>query len=370
MDVLGRIWTYVCRGFQLTGKRITVAAIVPLFFIIPGAFAGGYSWETKQICLLIGITISTVALLRVAWNGALVGVGVGTVIASSRGVTPGRAALGAGLGLYVQFISAILTSEIAIGLIALVFPAHLSPLLSLFLIPICIGLFAWSLWQGGAVFWQKTVLRVLSLAAVLIVGWVVALAIMPNMLKNQFGKTSLAPDVRIVDSSLLHECLRRIHNEVADIHDNARSSGGYTDSDATIINALAQKELECTRKYQEPDHAQRLFAWAKSFKPEPEDELSVAIDRATSPPWTLPQFNLPPAELMKRIAVIGVILFLLIFLVRKRKSLFSDVGNWMIIILAFFGVGALVMWAVPSFWASFAASSTYTMLFGSYHPWG
>lgn len=370
MGVMNEIWEFVRGTLRLTSNRLILAITVPILFFIAGIFAGGYGWQEKQICILAGTSIATILLLWLAWRAAPVGIGVATLSARARGTGSLSGALGAGVDIYIRFISAILTSEIALGLMLLVIPTHLSPILSLFLIPICIGLFTWSLWYGGAVLWPKMAGKVLSLAAVLIIGWVVALAIMPNMLKNQFGKTSVAPDVRIVDSSLLHECLRRIHNEVTAVHDNARSSGGYTDSDATILNALAQKELECTRKYQDPDHAQRLFAWAKSFKPEPKDDLTVAIDRVASPPWTLPQFNLPPAELMKRIAVIGVILFLLIFLVRKRKSLFSDVGNWMIIIFAFVGIGALVVWAVPSVWASFAASSTYTMLFGSYHPWG
>ena len=67
---------------------------------------------------------------------------------------------------------------------------------------------------------------------------------------------------------------------------------------------------------------------------------------------------------------IGLLIVMVTYFKRNRRSLVDDVGNWFIMLLAIFGLGWLSLWGASSFWAVFVKSSTYTMLFGAYHPWG
>lgn len=87
--------------------------------------------------------------------------------------------------------------------------------------------------------------------------------------------------------------------------------------------------------------------------------------------------SLPPDDLIffgKTVLVaflaIGFLIVMVSYFKRNRRNLVDDVGNWFIMLCAIFGLGWFFVWGVSSFWAVFVKSSTYTMLFGAYHPWG
>lgn len=144
---------------NMKNSAITIV-LIPLLLIIPGAFLGAVSWGMKVAVVQIGMWVSVVAALWLAWKRAAIGAELAALINAVYPVAERRRFTGdvrEGAYDYIRLVAAILASEIAAGFIALWLPAHQNPAMALLVLPVTIAFVTYTIWQEGRFWWPTLV---------------------------------------------------------------------------------------------------------------------------------------------------------------------------------------------------------------------
>lgn len=161
LRVLGVIFgNWNRREFQRSRNSALAIVIIPLFFIIPGAFLGGWNWGAKVAVIQIGMWISVFASIWLAWRRVPIGAELSVLLSATDPEKAEREFTGdlrEGVYNYIRLVAAILASEIAAGFIALWLPAHQNPAMALILLPVTIAFVTYTVWQDGRYWWPALV---------------------------------------------------------------------------------------------------------------------------------------------------------------------------------------------------------------------
>lgn len=182
--IRGSYWV-AADELRLVRNSIVFGVLLPLLFIVPGAFLGGWSWSLKVWFIGTGIMIAAFFLLWLAWRRALIGIGGGTLWAGRNGRLRdiGDETVFAGIGNYIRIIAGVVASEIAFGFIALALPAHVNPTLAILLLPACLGIGAYAAWQGGVTFLPSLVWAAIIMVVLVVVVLLLTQAFLPDSYK-------------------------------------------------------------------------------------------------------------------------------------------------------------------------------------------
>lgn len=142
---------------ELRRLRNSAAAMVvlPLIFILSGAFLGGWSRELKVVLIVVGLLLISGFLLWLAARRLPIGAEIATIIKAVRqggGIVKVPAD---GVEAYIRFVAAVLTSEVVIGLIALWLRAHQDPPMTFVLLLAALAYAVYQAWQKGESQWPK-----------------------------------------------------------------------------------------------------------------------------------------------------------------------------------------------------------------------
>jgi hypothetical protein len=296
-------------------NAILLGVVVPLLFIVPGAFLGGISWQLKQATMLCGISLATIYLLYLAWRGAIVGIGISILMKGGDDI---RSSVADGALGYIRFVSAIIASEIAVGLMLLPFPAHRDPLLALFLIPTGIAAGSYALWQGGVAFWPHIVWRTILIALAGIVCVVVLAAVAPQTADWIFGTSPIESRINNAKVARMDYDLAQIQSQVDAI---TTKGSNLSDSDFEELERL-RVQAERVRTRGGEIRVSDLVEAAKG-----------KIDAIQVPS------SIGTRELWKFVLVVVGGLLVVLYLWGSRKTIFRDAGNWIIVIGFIVGMG-------------------------------
>jgi hypothetical protein len=141
-------------AFKRLPNSVKWALGFPLGLILLGIVVEGvFGFYTKLYVILPGLLYLFFLLLGIGLRRAPLGVLMGWAFSGGRD----RDALGQIFTGYTKFIAAIISSEMVIGVIALILPAYQSPALSLLLLLISATLFIYYLWKGTGEWWAPFV---------------------------------------------------------------------------------------------------------------------------------------------------------------------------------------------------------------------
>lgn len=149
---------------------VRLCIILPFILIVAGAFLGGISMYAKIWLIGIGMTMASGLFVWATARSAAGGVLVTATLAKL--AVPGRSiphATMVGAESFFKVISAIAASEIAIGFMALVLPAHVNPAIAILLLPLSFGAATYTIWRGGATWWPGVVGKTMAIGFIFVI---------------------------------------------------------------------------------------------------------------------------------------------------------------------------------------------------------
>lgn len=142
-------------------RRVWLASLfamaVPLVFIVVGSeLFGPFSWAWKVRTIAVGAVIAAVVFIKTAACFPVLGTIAG-IVASRNGARGLASAVGGGIHWYVRLIAAVISSELAISLIAIFLPLHENQTAATILVTAVLAWVSYAVWWTDKFVWPRYV---------------------------------------------------------------------------------------------------------------------------------------------------------------------------------------------------------------------